>query len=108
MSLSLSNVVGQKASLPNLLVSLFTGAPTLSTAFHAWSKPFFEPVRTRSHHVDCDMMRETLFTPPVPAGIVVGTGFRYDAVTDTWRNETLADVPDNLHSVLSRVLTLFW
>nr|POE79630.1 hypothetical protein CFP56_07695 [Quercus suber] len=53
LSLSLSRVVGQKASLPNLLLSLFTGVPILSAAFHTLSKPAFEPDFVRSQKV-CD------------------------------------------------------
>lgn len=58
LSLSLSSVVGQKASLPNLLLSLFTGVPSLSAAFHALSKPALLPVFTRPHHVPEDMVVE--------------------------------------------------
>ena len=39
LSLSLSSVVGQKASLPSLLDSRFTGAPSLSTNPYILSKP---------------------------------------------------------------------
>lgn len=55
LSLSLSSVVGQNASLPSLLLSRLTGAPSLSAAFHALSKPLFDPVLTFSHSVGCDM-----------------------------------------------------
>jgi hypothetical protein len=51
LSLSLSSVVGQNASLPNLLLNLFTGGPSLSTALYALSKPTLPPVFTRSHSV---------------------------------------------------------
>ena len=39
LSLSLSSVVGQKASLPSLLDNRFTGAPSLSTNPYILSKP---------------------------------------------------------------------
>lgn len=39
LSLSLSSVVGQKASLPSLLDSRLTGAPILSRAAQTLSKP---------------------------------------------------------------------
>lgn len=40
LSLSLSNVVGQNASLPMRLESRFTGAPSLSAQPQTLSKPF--------------------------------------------------------------------
>jgi hypothetical protein len=43
LSLSLSKVVGQNASLPILLDSLLTGAPSLSAHPHTLSKPFLLP-----------------------------------------------------------------
>jgi hypothetical protein len=43
LSLSLSKVVGQKASLPILFDSLFTGAPSLSAHPQTLSKPFLLP-----------------------------------------------------------------
>lgn len=53
LSLSLSIVVGQNASLPSLLLSLFTGAPSKSSVCQALSKPFLLPVFSEGHHVDC-------------------------------------------------------
>ena len=53
LSLSLSKVVGQKASEPSLLLSLFTGAPSLSTRFQALSKPTLPPPLTRDHQLLC-------------------------------------------------------
>ena len=44
LSLSLSRVVGQKASLPILFVILLTGAPSLSAQPQTLSKPFLLPV----------------------------------------------------------------
>ncbi|KAJ8603678.1 hypothetical protein MRB53_042059 [Persea americana] len=55
-SLSLSRVVGQKASLPILLVHLLTGAPSLSIAVKALSKPDLLPDFMRSHRVWEDAM----------------------------------------------------
>jgi hypothetical protein len=43
LSLSLSKVVGQNASLPILFVSLLTGAPSLSAHPQTLSKPFLLP-----------------------------------------------------------------
>lgn len=53
LSLSLSRVVGQKASEPSLLLSLFTGAPSLSTSVQALSKPTLPPPLTRDHQLLC-------------------------------------------------------
>jgi hypothetical protein len=49
LSLSLSNVVGQNASLPILFVSLLTGAPSLSAQPQTLSKPFLLPDLVLSH-----------------------------------------------------------
>ncbi len=51
LSHSLSIDVGQKASLPSLLLNLFTGAPSLSKAFQLASKPFLLPDLTRPQSV---------------------------------------------------------
>ena len=53
LSLSLSKVVGQKASEPNLFDSLLTGAPSLSAQPQSLSKPVLLVVLVFSHVVCC-------------------------------------------------------
>lgn len=58
LSLSLSSVVGQNASEPNLLVSLFTGAPNLSTSANVLSNATLPPNLVLSQKVG-GMMSES-------------------------------------------------
>jgi len=51
------SLTGQNASLPILLESLFTGAPSLSAQAKVLSKPFFDVVFVLSH----DGRMETTF-----------------------------------------------
>lgn len=66
LSLSLSNVVGQKASDPSLLLKLLTGAPSLSTTAYSFSKPNLLPDFVFSHKVAGMLNAEAEVPVPVP------------------------------------------
>lgn len=65
LSLSMSSVVGQKASEPNLFDILLMGAPSLSTHPYILSKPIFPPVLVLLHRACVCAI--------VKAGVVVAT-----------------------------------